>query len=711
MARLSWQFRVLITPLKGFVNDYPFVWVLIHTTTLSILNTTQKEFNMFSCTMATENAWHRSSIAVLIAAVSAINPHWDDAAMADVVTANYVNDSLFNYRLDHMPDLDQKRAGLAGDGNYHCVPTSTMNLIMYAANHGFSDVQPGPGYWQAQQNYDTATGYIGTLGFYMQTSYDPGDPDAKPPIGPSGGTGGASATAGLQWYLDFQPDYFVVNHHLTAPDYTTNFANVAKSVIGGNIGTISYGRYDIIGQVNGMPMVQRDGGHATTIVRCIRNAHDNEIWVRDPADSGDSIDEQSQFTNRIIQTSNLTVVLMDNEDPPGPIDVRTMTALNYDPTSDRVALMDGHSTLRPKSGFSFSSSLTHVSLNTPNTFTGGNQPTHQDIPSPSGVIFDADYSAIQEAFLLIAGDPNQQQLYRFDPVLGSSQPVALPATPKLFLACANGKHVYIGGDGSIRLLSAGLQQIAQATLPTDSFSLNFGAIKFEYKPQTADDQQNAPRIVLASTPARKVLFYPTNLTTPVIRDMPTLIPGNLLDMAIEPATGRLWFCMDQGSKLYGVLWSDNGTPQVEIHDLGSTISFTGLEFSDSGEMHVCAQGKLMVLRRSTTGNWIIAADSPFHGLKCEGRFEMMHNSSNYDPAFHDHPAWSNNIAPDELDFGTVVPDCTADIVPDDVVNVDDLLAVINAWGACVDCPSDVTGDGTVDVDDLLAIINSWGDCF
>jgi hypothetical protein len=63
-----------------------------------------------------------------------------------------------------------------------------------------------------------------------------------------------------------------------------------------------------------------------------------------------------------------------------------------------------------------------------------------------------------------------------------------------------------------------------------------------------------------------------------------------------------------------------------------------------------------------------------------------------------------------------------DITNDGVVNIDDLLAVINAWGACpppppappANCPADMprtaggTGDGTVNIDDLLVIINNWG---
>ena len=51
-----------------------------------------------------------------------------------------------------------------------------------------------------------------------------------------------------------------------------------------------------------------------------------------------------------------------------------------------------------------------------------------------------------------------------------------------------------------------------------------------------------------------------------------------------------------------------------------------------------------------------------------------------------------------------------------VVNVDDLLAVIGSWGACPNpcpprCPADIAGTQcTVNVDDLLAVISVWGPC-
>lgn len=53
--------------------------------------------------------------------------------------------------------------------------------------------------------------------------------------------------------------------------------------------------------------------------------------------------------------------------------------------------------------------------------------------------------------------------------------------------------------------------------------------------------------------------------------------------------------------------------------------------------------------------------------------------------------------------------CQGDVNEDGVVDVGDLLAVIDQWGA-VGSPADVNGDGIVDVSDLLAIVGAWGPC-
>jgi hypothetical protein len=58
------------------------------------------------------------------------------------------------------------------------------------------------------------------------------------------------------------------------------------------------------------------------------------------------------------------------------------------------------------------------------------------------------------------------------------------------------------------------------------------------------------------------------------------------------------------------------------------------------------------------------------------------------------------------------PPCPADVDADGAVDVQDLVAVILAWGACAagPCPADVNGDSDVDVQDLVLVVLSWGPC-
>ena len=54
--------------------------------------------------------------------------------------------------------------------------------------------------------------------------------------------------------------------------------------------------------------------------------------------------------------------------------------------------------------------------------------------------------------------------------------------------------------------------------------------------------------------------------------------------------------------------------------------------------------------------------------------------------------------------------CPGDLNHDQTVNIDDLFAVLGAWGPCDDCPEDMNLDGVVDIDDLFEILDHWGPC-
>jgi hypothetical protein len=62
----------------------------------------------------------------------------------------------------------------------------------------------------------------------------------------------------------------------------------------------------------------------------------------------------------------------------------------------------------------------------------------------------------------------------------------------------------------------------------------------------------------------------------------------------------------------------------------------------------------------------------------------------------------------------VAPDCSAtaprpgDITGDGIVDAQDWLELIAAWGSCPGCAADTNGDGVVDALDVLVVIANWG---
>ena len=55
---------------------------------------------------------------------------------------------------------------------------------------------------------------------------------------------------------------------------------------------------------------------------------------------------------------------------------------------------------------------------------------------------------------------------------------------------------------------------------------------------------------------------------------------------------------------------------------------------------------------------------------------------------------------------TSVP-CDGDLNDDSVINIDDLLSILSAWGGS---DGDANGDGLTNIDDILLVLSNWGDC-
>jgi hypothetical protein len=104
---------------------------------------------------------------------------------------------------------------------------------------------------------------------------------------------------------------------------------------------------------------------------------------------------------------------------------------------------------------------------------------------------------------------------------------------------------------------------------------------------------------------------------------------------------------------------------------------------------------------------------PGHIYRCGGAAATW-NIGAFDPnsaAAVDSPGALNPPCPS--------PACLGNSNGDNVVDVNDLLAVVTTWGVCpgcppATCPGDLApfpvGNCVIDVNDLLQVISHWGPC-
>jgi len=171
-------------------------------------------------------------------------------------------------------------------------------------------------------------------------------------------------------------------------------------------------------------------------------------------------------------------------------------------------------------------------------------------------------------------------------------------------------------------------------------------------------------------------------------------PGMTVSLAIGGVTLNTW-----SGPLTAFVWNNDSISGPVVDALiYQNLASAGSMLFQIGNLNMSA---------ATFANESLPAGTISGGLICE----LWPSTAG--PAFLRTNGWSNmTFAP--------VPLCPADISPapngDDTVNVQDLLAVIGAWGPCgnpSNCPADLApanGDDVVNVQDLLAVIGAWGAC-
>jgi hypothetical protein len=649
------------------------------------------------------------------------------SAHADVEGA-YADDVTYNLKITHMPDFDQRRksatglVGLPNNGSMYCVPTATMNLFAYAANHGYPNIAPGPAWWQSQSHYNDAGINILTLGLLMGTN-------------PSDGTGAQSAQAGAAAWLS--GSLLTCDTFIASGNWSPTITHITHAVLSGGIVAFGYGRYDYLGEAGGTAFVgARQGGHRVTLAQATRSGNAIIIKVRDPADDPDDLGgsseahlfSQSPFANRAFASAQQKTVISIA----GPWTRFSTSLINPPPTNSngvqRMLLISSYIVVKPLWGLTWQPGI-------------NNNPPKIKFKMPQ---FGGAFGSADTTYELIDFNIVGDVAFGLDP--GNVYVVGDNALGQTFLQEVNvntGVAMNVAQLDRAADLVFGRKRELYALSRDQLWCLNVDddtltdPVEAQVSPPAPceamcyDDARD--EIILLSPTERKIFRYPHRLPTDV-KPHVQCIPENVMmagdgSVHVNPVDGNIWFITDGTSVIYHVPDDPQCEPEVEMISFGEIVNPRSITFDDHGGMYiVCDAGLKKLVYNDRLARWEIVADDYFADFEIGEKFYVTKSRTNYDPAEHDGPEW-NNIEPDELNDlpgSTIEIDCLADLVssatfqppPDGVVDAADLAFLLGEWGANEDSAADIVTsatfqppeDGVIDAADLAFLLGAWGEC-
>jgi hypothetical protein len=589
-----------------------------------------------------------------------------------------------------VPDFDQRRDALGGNGSNHCVPTSFTNLRGYIANHGYGNIMSGPRNWQSQANYNYVTDRIDAMGIYMDTD-------------PSGGTNGDDAIDGWNDFIDdWHDDKFTLNAWFgSVPGMW-----IYLEFLTGGLTNICYGYYKFAGGE-----WDRDGGHCVSLVGIsdlCDSPFEPTVRIRDPASDDGDLDVQSPFAYSTSRTE--------------------LQSFNYDGGVSRLRLLDfgaGSSTrryidklysIRPQICLTGGLSTFALQLHAPVQLFGISLPSStSDSPSPGYEISQiAIHPMGYEAYILKHdAAATNWRLYRYN--LGTGEwTTALPTFPssnKAVIAISRFGHLFVYGDGSVKKYDANLGALpllASTTPPAPIVDMEF------------DDHLDE---LVAITSTNRFLKFDHGLLLPAVNEpLPTGVAivgdGSVFP---DPTAPDRWYVASSGSPTMHRLVP--ATPGIDRLRIDAAITFPPgteprhLNMTDSGHLVFLDRGQVAdwKLVIGAAGNiWEPDGTSAVGGLPGQRALLVPRSRNNYEARLHGAVNWQDDTYEEE--GAPVIPDCNPDLNGDGEADILDFLLFIDSFSECEGdaAPCGINGvdadyldDGKVDILDFLTFIDDF----
>ncbi|MDP1561482.1 MAG: hypothetical protein Q8M16_08810 [Pirellulaceae bacterium] len=370
---------------------------------------------------------------------------WNTKAHAQVAASEWNGPGSYTYDIHSMPDLDQRRSGLDNNGNMHCVPTATMNLLAFCANFGVEDMPPYPGVWMGAPVHGEMTGWIEWLGLYMGTTGEDG-------------TSGNGLVNGLSNWIEDSGSPILTESKFRNGEYWPTIDDATLYATNGSIIQFAYGRYDWQYGTQGPPeLVLRDGGHAVTLKLAFAN-NGNErgnrlIHYRDPATDDGNLASNSNFSSVWPATARNMNIGID-VDGDGLADFFTMTALNYPvPQDGQYQILDSFTAVFPPGGVTVDgNTVSGIFRGGKLGFVQDQVPTPYSPPSGRNVISAIPHPDQHSTLFLESAGRGQVDLVRVSHT-GQRHPLMTTNSQSHLLTLGFGHEVYLAADREVFVIN------------------------------------------------------------------------------------------------------------------------------------------------------------------------------------------------------------------------------------------------------------------
>ncbi|MEM9066195.1 MAG: GC-type dockerin domain-anchored protein [Planctomycetota bacterium] len=681
------------------------------------------------------------------------------------ITKTYNSPTNSVWHITGMIDLDQRRAeraanfplqglsaenGLLNGGRMFCVPTATMNMLAYAASHGYPEIDPGvKSYAEWAEplpfapHYDDATYNLRGLGWLMGT----------------GGDDGLGGTSVEGWYDGTRAwvpeDLMDVSMALASVSWAPRAQHIGQLANAGALTSICYGRYpySVLFQ-NGGSLTDRDGGHCVTTKRIeVLNNTNAEYWYRNPSTS-DSEWFQDEFKDSV------TTMTDGVYSRPGYAN-RTLSRLSLTVSDGEVRLLDSIFCLWPKEGLTSGPSGKDLSKGTKRGFYSPDHPNFDKTVTLWSAQSDDELIWFEQSPFR---DETALVVRTIEPATGS------PIDVLLIINNVTGESFDTGIQGTTASIGAawGPEGRLYGVTGNERFVLEKQSGDFDGDGMIDEGGYSMASASLGVFDAfgntvapSDCLFDDSSLTFRVL--FPTIGHVKCYRIGGADSTGTL--APEESTRTYGTVWTqntqfamdamtgatlfaDNGPgeiegwvpcPNDELNDCYVPNTFappsggTG-DIVPDGNGGFYLVGLDNVVRAFDFDQTTLLArdpDAPFEGTSARA-FQITRSRTNYDPALH--ADWDNIPVEELVESDTIIRECSGDVtttgatldgqpgfgVPDGTTDLDDLGYFLNRWIAGAD-DADVTttgatlegqggfglADGSIDLDDLGYYLNAW----